>query len=120
MYSTPYTYAVCVYVRPCNPCKCSTYTPRGLQVYEGVLHLHNVWTAPLEAVAIIALLLSLTNGIYGLPALGIVVFVLPLQCEHRQGSWPATWAPPPKAFCHTRWGRAHVGVGTQGWMRVNP
>ncbi len=38
----------------------------------------NVWTAPLEAAAIIALLLSLTE-VYGLPALGIVVFVLPLQ-----------------------------------------
>lgn len=49
------------------------------KLYEGVLHLHNVWTAPLEATAIIALLLSLTQGIYGLPALGIVLFVLPMQ-----------------------------------------
>uniref|UniRef100_A0A7S0R450 Uncharacterized protein n=1 Tax=Chlamydomonas leiostraca TaxID=1034604 RepID=A0A7S0R450_9CHLO len=49
------------------------------KLYEGVLHFHNVWTAPLEATAIIALLLSLTEGTYGLPALGIVVFVLPLQ-----------------------------------------
>ncbi|GFR52364.1 hypothetical protein Agub_g14922 [Astrephomene gubernaculifera] len=49
------------------------------KLYEGVMHLQNVWTAPLEAVAIIALLLYLTNGTYGLPALGVVVFVLPLQ-----------------------------------------
>ncbi|KAL6759443.1 ABC transporter [Haematococcus lacustris] len=49
------------------------------KLYEGVLHVHNVWTAPLEAIAIIALLLSLTEGTYGLPALGIVFFVLPLQ-----------------------------------------
>ncbi|GLI63446.1 hypothetical protein VaNZ11_006418 [Volvox africanus] len=49
------------------------------KLYEGVLHLQNVWTAPLEACAIIALLLYLTNGTYGLPALGVVVFVLPLQ-----------------------------------------
>lgn len=52
------------------------------KLYEGVLHLQNVWTAPLEATAIIALLLSLTQGTYGLPALGIVFFVLPLQCEY--------------------------------------
>lgn len=51
------------------------------KLYEGVLHFHNVWTAPLEATAIIALLLSLTEGKFGLPALGIVVFVLPLQCK---------------------------------------
>ena len=61
-----------------------TFTPRAPstdcgKIYEGVLHIHNVWTAPLEALAIIALLLSLTKGIYGLPALGIVIFVLPLQ-----------------------------------------
>jgi hypothetical protein len=37
-----------------------------------------VWTAPLEAAAIIGLLLSLT-GVYGLPALGVVLVVLPLQ-----------------------------------------
>lgn len=49
------------------------------KLYEGVLHLQNVWTAPLEALAIIALLLSLTEGIYGLPALGVVFFILPLQ-----------------------------------------
>jgi ATP-binding cassette subfamily C (CFTR/MRP) protein 1 len=49
------------------------------KLYEGVLHVQNVWTAPLEAIAIIALLLYLTDGIYGLPALGVVVFVLPLQ-----------------------------------------
>lgn len=51
------------------------------KMYEGVQHLHNIWTAPLETSAIIALLLWLTDGTYGLPALGIVVFVLPLQCE---------------------------------------
>jgi len=28
-----------------------------LSVHAGVLHLHNVWTAPLETLAIIALLL---------------------------------------------------------------
>ncbi|KAG2422455.1 hypothetical protein HXX76_016025 [Chlamydomonas incerta] len=49
------------------------------KLYEGVAHLQNVWTAPLEAIAIIALLLYLTNGTYGLPALGVVVFILPLQ-----------------------------------------
>jgi ATP-binding cassette subfamily C (CFTR/MRP) protein 1 len=50
-----------------------------IKLYEGVQHFHNVWTAPLEALAIIALLLSLTKGIYGLPALGVVLIVLPLQ-----------------------------------------
>ncbi len=49
------------------------------KMYEGVLHLQNVWTAPLETTAIIALLLYLTNGTYGLPALGVVIFILPLQ-----------------------------------------
>jgi ATP-binding cassette, subfamily C (CFTR/MRP), member 1 len=53
------------------------------KLYEGVLHFHNVWTAPLEATAIIALLLSLTKGTYGLPALGIIVFVLPVQCKYQ-------------------------------------
>ncbi|KAG2483865.1 hypothetical protein HYH03_017317 [Edaphochlamys debaryana] len=48
------------------------------KLYEGVAHLQNVWTAPLETLAIIALLLSLTE-VYGLPALGVVFFVLPLQ-----------------------------------------
>jgi hypothetical protein len=38
-----------------------------------------VWTAPLEAAAIIALLLWRTGGVYGLPALGVVLVVLPLQ-----------------------------------------
>jgi ATP-binding cassette subfamily C (CFTR/MRP) protein 1 len=48
------------------------------KLYEGVQHCQNVWTAPLEAGAIIGLLLSLT-GVYGLPALGVVLIVLPLQ-----------------------------------------
>ena len=38
-----------------------------------------VWTAPLEAATIIGLLLWRTGGAYGLPALGVVVVVLPLQ-----------------------------------------
>lgn len=38
-----------------------------------------VWTAPLEAAAIIGLLLWRTGGVYGLPALGVVLVVLPLQ-----------------------------------------
>ena len=49
------------------------------KLYEGVLHFHNVWTAPLETTTIIALLLSLTQGIYGLPALAVLFIVLPLQ-----------------------------------------
>lgn len=49
------------------------------KLYEGVTHVQNVWTAPLEATAIIALLLWLTDGIYGLPALGVLFFILPLQ-----------------------------------------
>jgi len=48
------------------------------KMYEGVQAFHNVWTAPAETAAIIALLLSQTKE-YGLPALGIVIFVLPLQ-----------------------------------------
>lgn len=41
--------------------------------------MHHVWAAPLETLAIIALLLAIT--IYsGLPALWIVVLALPLQC----------------------------------------
>jgi ABC-type multidrug transport system fused ATPase/permease subunit len=50
-----------------------------VKVYEGVQHCHNVWTAPLEAATIIGLLLWRTGGAYGLPALGVVVVVLPLQ-----------------------------------------
>lgn len=50
-----------------------------IKVYEGVQHFHNVWTAPLEAATIIALLLWRTGGAYGLPALGVVLVVLPLQ-----------------------------------------
>lgn len=46
----------------------------------GVLHVHNVWTAPLEALAIIGLLLSITGGVHGLPSLVILVFGVPLQC----------------------------------------
>jgi hypothetical protein len=50
-----------------------------IKVYEGVQHVHNVWTAPLEAAAIIGLLLWRTGGVYGLPALGVILVVLPLQ-----------------------------------------
>jgi hypothetical protein len=50
-----------------------------IKMYEGVQHFHNVWTAPLEAAAIIGLLLWRTGGVYGLPALGVVMVVLPLQ-----------------------------------------
>jgi len=60
------------------------YTPTSSpRVHAGVQHVHHVWTAPLETLAIIALLLSITNGIYGLPALWIVVLALPLQCAWR-------------------------------------
>lgn len=50
-----------------------------IKMYEGVQHFHNVWTAPLEAATIIGLLLWRTGGVYGLPALGVVMVVLPLQ-----------------------------------------
>jgi hypothetical protein len=50
-----------------------------IKMYEGVQHFHNVWTAPLEAAAIIGLLLWQTGGVYGLPALGVVMLVLPMQ-----------------------------------------
>lgn len=50
-----------------------------IKMYEGVQHFHNVWTAPLEAATIIGLLLWRTGGAYGLPALGVVMVVLPLQ-----------------------------------------
>lgn len=50
-----------------------------IKMYEGVQHFHNVWTAPLEAAAIIGLLLWQTGGVYGLPALGVVLVVLPMQ-----------------------------------------
>jgi hypothetical protein len=49
------------------------------QHHQGVQHFHNVWTAPLEAAAIIGLLLWRTGGVYGLPALGVVCVVLPMQ-----------------------------------------
>eukprot|EP00200_Dunaliella_tertiolecta_P009084 CAMPEP_0202375816 /NCGR_PEP_ID=MMETSP1127-20130417/6425_1 /ASSEMBLY_ACC=CAM_ASM_000462 /TAXON_ID=3047 /ORGANISM="Dunaliella tertiolecta, Strain CCMP1320" /LENGTH=1161 /DNA_ID=CAMNT_0048973417 /DNA_START=187 /DNA_END=3669 /DNA_ORIENTATION=+ len=49
------------------------------KLYDGVLHLHNVWTAPLETLAIIALLLAITRGIFGLPILLILMVGLPLQ-----------------------------------------
>lgn len=44
-----------------------------------VMFLLQVWTAPLEAATIIGLLLWRTGGVYGLPALGVVLVVLPLQ-----------------------------------------
>lgn len=50
-----------------------------IKMYEGVQHFHNVWTAPLEAAAIIGLLLWRTGGVFGLPALGVVMVVLPMQ-----------------------------------------
>jgi hypothetical protein len=50
-----------------------------IKMYEGVQHFHNVWTAPLEAATIIGLLLWQTGGVYGLPALGVVLVILPLQ-----------------------------------------
>jgi hypothetical protein len=46
---------------------------------HATLLILQVWTAPLEAAAIIALLLWRTGGVYGLPALGVVLVVLPLQ-----------------------------------------
>jgi ATP-binding cassette subfamily C (CFTR/MRP) protein 1 len=48
------------------------------KLYEGVLHAQNVWTAPIEAIAIIALLLYLAEQ-YGTPAIAVVIIVLPLQ-----------------------------------------
>ena len=50
------------------------------RIYEGIMHMHNVWTTPLEAIAIIALALYLTSGIAALPTLWILVIVIPLQC----------------------------------------
>ncbi len=49
------------------------------KLYEGVQHLHNVWTAPVEAAVIIGVLMYWTGGVYGVPALGVVLVVLPLQ-----------------------------------------
>jgi len=49
--------------------------------YEGIMHMHNVWTTPLEAIAIIALALVITKGLYALPTLWILIVVIPLQCE---------------------------------------
>jgi hypothetical protein len=63
------------------------------KLYEGVMHLQNVWTAPIEATAIIALLLYLTDGTYGLPALGVVVFILPLQVRHARAPSTHAWGP---------------------------
>jgi len=45
------------------------------------MHMHNVWTTPLEAIAIIALALAITQGLYALPTLWILIVVIPLQCE---------------------------------------
>ena len=50
------------------------------RMYEGIMHMHNVWTTPLEAIAIIALALVITDGIYALPTLWILIIVIPLQC----------------------------------------
>mmetsp|Transcript_12259 Transcript_12259/g.33459 ORF Transcript_12259/g.33459 Transcript_12259/m.33459 type:complete len:1462 (-) Transcript_12259:707-5092(-) len=49
------------------------------RLYEGIQHMHNVWTTPLEAIAIIALALYLTSGIAALPTLWILIVVIPLQ-----------------------------------------
>jgi len=50
------------------------------RLYEGIMHMHNVWTTPLEAIAIIALALYITSGIAALPTLWILIIVIPLQC----------------------------------------
>ncbi|GLC48313.1 hypothetical protein PLESTB_000082600 [Pleodorina starrii] len=48
------------------------------KIYDGALELHYLWTAPLEAAAILALLGYLTNDSM-LPGLGVILLVLPLQ-----------------------------------------
>lgn len=78
-------------------------------------HAHNVWTAPIEALVIIGLLLWKTGGVYGLPALGVVVIVLPLQ--YYFGICIAGERP---GSCRQRGGRARVCiVGAQGaeWVQ---
>ncbi|KAG2424609.1 hypothetical protein HXX76_014334 [Chlamydomonas incerta] len=48
------------------------------KIYDGAMELHYLWTAPLEAAAILALLGYLT-GESILPGLGVILLVLPLQ-----------------------------------------
>ncbi|KXZ54551.1 hypothetical protein GPECTOR_4g616 [Gonium pectorale] len=48
------------------------------KIFDGALELHYLWTAPLEAAAILSLLGYLT-GASMLPGLGVILLVLPLQ-----------------------------------------
>lgn len=61
-------------------CLCSPLWTLGipLQVYEGIQQVHYLWTAPLEAIAILGLLTYLTK-VYALPAYVIVFGVVLLQ-----------------------------------------
>lgn len=49
-----------------------------MQVFDGIQQIHYLWTSPIEALTILALLSSLT-GIYSLPGYIIVAIVIPLQ-----------------------------------------
>jgi len=49
-----------------------------LQVYDGIQQIHYLWTAPIEALVILALLTSLTK-MYALPGYVIVFIVVGLQ-----------------------------------------
>jgi len=48
------------------------------RIYEGISHFHNLWASPLESLAIIFLLWTLT-GVSGLAGLGVLLIVVPLQ-----------------------------------------
>jgi ATP-binding cassette, subfamily C (CFTR/MRP), member 1 len=48
------------------------------KVYEGMQEFHYLWTAPLEAFTILALLASLTKQ-FAAPGVGVMMIVLPLQ-----------------------------------------
>jgi ABC-type multidrug transport system fused ATPase/permease subunit len=48
------------------------------KIFEGIQEIHYLWGAPVEAIAILALLASLV-GIYSLPGVAVVCLVVPLQ-----------------------------------------
>ena len=47
-------------------------------MYDGIQEVHYLWTAPIEAGAIL-IILAVLVGIYALPGWGVICIVLPMQ-----------------------------------------
>ena len=56
------------------------------RIFEGIQEVHYLWGAPIEA-AIILILLSTLVGIYCLPAVGVILLVIPAQVGMKGCLW---------------------------------